>query len=129
MELFAEALKMNGYLEYLEDNSYNITDTTRDAVTGLTLEEYKKKKLPLQNFHPATFIIITGGTDESGEDIPEVKQKIIRNVFNNIENVNDLQILLTLLNVFLLNESPKIIDLDIPIATIESETSELAVSA
>lgn len=43
---------------------------------------------------------------------------------NNIENVNDLQILLTLLNVFLLNESPKIIDLDIPIATIESEVSE-----
>jgi len=88
MELFAEALKMNGYLEYLEDNNYTILDNTRDAVSGLTFEEFKKKKLNLSNFHPATFIIITGGTDESGEDIPEVKQKIIRNVFNNIENVN-----------------------------------------
>ncbi len=96
MELFAEALKMNGYLEYVEDNSYNITDTTRDAVTGLTLEEFKKKKMNLSQFHPATFIIITGGTDESGEDIPEVKQKIIRNVFNNIENVNGKLIKLVL---------------------------------
>ena len=96
MELFAESLKMNGYLEYLEDNSYNIVDTTKDAVTGLTLEEFKKKKMPLQNFHPATYIIITGGVDESGDDIPEVKQKIIRNVFNNIENINGKLIKLVL---------------------------------
>ncbi len=96
MELFAEALKMNGYLEYTEDNNYNITDNTRDATTGLTLEEFKKKKLSLKDFYPATFIIITGGTDETGEDIPEVKQKIIRNVFNNIENVNGKLIKLVL---------------------------------
>jgi len=96
MELFAEALKMNGYLEYLEDNSYNISENTRDAVTGLTLEEFKKKKLNLKDFHPATFIIITGGTDDTGEDIPEVKQKIIRNVFNNIENINGKLIKLVL---------------------------------
>ena len=88
MELFAESLKMNGYLEYLEDNNYNITDDTKDAITGLTFEEFKKKKMNLAEFHPATFIIITGGIDDSGEDIPEVKQKIIRNVFNNIENIN-----------------------------------------
>ena len=96
MELFAESLKMNGYLEYLEDNNYNITDTTIDAFTGLTLEEFKKKKLNLSSFYPATFIIITGGTDDSGDDIPEVKQKIIRNVFNNIENVNGKLIKLVL---------------------------------
>jgi hypothetical protein len=96
MELFAESLKMNGYLEYLEDNNYNILDTTRDAITGLTLEEFKKKKLPLKDFRPATFIIITGGTDESGEDIPEVKQKIIRNVFNNVENISGKLIKLVL---------------------------------
>jgi len=96
MELFAEALKVNGYLEYSEDGNYNIIDNTRDAVTGLTLEEYKKKKLNMSDFNPATFIIITGGTDESGEDIPEIKQKIIRNVFNNIENVNGKLIKLVL---------------------------------
>jgi len=96
MELFAESLKINGYLEYLEDNNYNIVDNTRDAVTGLSFEEFKKKKMNLSNFHPSTFIIITGGTDESGEDIPEIKQKIIRNVFNNIENVNGKLIKLVL---------------------------------
>ena len=42
----------------------------------------------MNDFYPSTFIIITGGTDDTGEDIPEIKQKIIRNVFNNIENVN-----------------------------------------
>jgi DNA polymerase III delta prime subunit len=97
MELFAESLKMNGYLEYNEDShNYNIQDTTRDATTGLSFEEFKKKKLNMKDFHPATFIIITGGVDDSGEDIPEIKQKIIRNVFNNIENVNGKLIKLVL---------------------------------
>jgi hypothetical protein len=90
MELFAEALKVNGYLEYNEDNSksegYNISDNTLDSRTGLTYEMFKKQKKPLNEFHPATFIIITGGSDDSGEDIPEIKQKIIRQVFNNIDN-------------------------------------------
>jgi DNA polymerase III delta prime subunit len=86
MELFAEALKVNGYLEYNEDKSrYNISDNTLDSRTGLTYVEFKKTNSN-SSFHPATFIIITGGVDDSGEDIPEIKQKIIRNVFNNIEN-------------------------------------------
>ncbi len=87
MELFAEALKVNGYLEYNEDKSrYNISDNTLDSRTGLTYLEFKKQNLNTSSFHPATFIVITGGVDDSGEDIPEIKQKIIRNVFNNIEN-------------------------------------------
>ncbi len=90
MELFAEALKVNGYLEYNEDSSkssgYNINDNTLDSRTGLTFEQFKKQKKPLSEFHPATFIIITGGSDDSGEDIPEIKQKIIRQVFNNQNN-------------------------------------------
>ncbi len=86
IELFAEALRMNGYLEYMEDSSqYNITDSTIDSRTGLPYGEFKKKK-NASDFHPATFIIITGGVDESGEDVPEIKQKIIRTVFNNINN-------------------------------------------
>lgn len=76
IELFAEALRINGYLEYNEDsNQYNISDNTLDARTGLTYNEFKNKKLNLNDFHPATFIMITGGVDESGEDIPEIKQK------------------------------------------------------
>ena len=88
MELFAEALKVNGYLEYMDNESqYNIQDNTIDSRTGLTYSMFKKKKLNINDFHPATFIIITGGMDESGEDIPEIKQKIIRQIFNNVENI------------------------------------------
>ena len=87
MELFAEALKVNGYLEYIDnDAQYNIDNNTLDSRTGKTYGEFKKNKLNTNDFHPATFILITGGMDESGEDIPEIKQKIIRQVFNNVEN-------------------------------------------
>ena len=37
-------------------------------------------------FRPAVFITVTGKTDDNVEVIPEVKQKIIREVFNNAEN-------------------------------------------
>lgn len=89
IELFAEALKINGYLEYNDDSmKYNINDNTLDSTTGLTYSEFKKRKMNLSDFHPATFILITGGMDETGEDIPEIKQKIIRQVFNNIQNID-----------------------------------------
>jgi DNA polymerase III delta prime subunit len=87
IELFAEALKVNGYLEYNENSSqYNIESHTIDSRTGKTFEDFKKEKKNINEFHPATFILITGGMDESGEDIPEIKQKHIRQVFNNVEN-------------------------------------------
>ena len=86
MELFAEALKVNGYLEYNDSNQYNISDNTIDSRTGIIYSQFKSSGKSLSEFHPATFIIITGSTDESGDDIPEIKQKIIRQVFNNIEN-------------------------------------------
>jgi hypothetical protein len=84
MELFAEALLANGYLEYLEDGNYDIRDETLDSKTGLTYIEHKKKGL--KNFKPATFILITGGSEEGGEDVPEIKQKIIQEVFNHMNN-------------------------------------------
>ena len=89
MEIFAEALKENGYLEYEENrNNYNIEDKTIDYRTGKTYYEFKKNNLNLSDFYPATFILITGGSDDGSEDVPEIKQKIIREVFNNIENKN-----------------------------------------
>ena len=89
MELFAECLKENGYLEYNENfNEYNIQDNTIDAITGKTYSEFKKKKKDLRNFYPATYVLVTGTTDETGEDIPEIKQKQIRNVFNSYKNRN-----------------------------------------
>ena len=86
MELFAETLLANGYLEYMEGNNYDIKDETLDYKTGLTYLEFKKKKL--NNFKPATFILVTGGADESGEDVPEIKQKMIQEVFNNPDNMD-----------------------------------------
>jgi hypothetical protein len=97
IELFAEVLKVNGYLEYNEDNSnYNISDNTIDARTGLTFGEFKKKFKNTTDFTPATYLVITGGVDDSGEDIPEIKQKIIRTVFNNVENIDGKLIKLVL---------------------------------
>ena len=95
MELFAESLKQNGYLEYQEDTkNYDIKDDTLDYKTGKTYLQFKKEKLT--NFKPATFILVTGSADESGEDISEVKQKIIKDVFNNSDNIDGKNIKLVL---------------------------------
>ena len=88
IELFAESLIQNGYLEYKDDNNYDIKDNTIDYKTGLTLVEYRNKKLNTTFFKPATFILVTGGTDESGEDLPEIKQKIIQEIFNSSDNID-----------------------------------------
>jgi len=88
MEIFAEVLLMNGYLEYNEDfKNYDIKDDTIDYKTGLTFIDFKKK-YDVNNFIPATFILITGSTDDTGEDIPEIKQRIIRDVYNNVNNID-----------------------------------------
>ena len=87
IELFAETLIQNGYLEYREDNNYDIKDDTIDYKTGLTSLEYKKQKFNLTFFKPATFILITGGNEDS-DSLPEVKQKIIKDVFNSVDNID-----------------------------------------
>lgn len=95
MEMFAECLKKNGYLEYQEDhNNYNINDDTIDYKTGKTYAEFKKEKRT--DFKPAIFILITGSVDESGEDVSEVKQKIIKDIFNNPDNISGKNIKLCL---------------------------------
>ena len=89
IELLAEALIQNGYLEY-QDNfkNYDIKDDTIDYKTGLTRIEYKEKHLNMSFFKPATFLLITGSVSESGEDLSEYKQKIVQDVFNNIDNID-----------------------------------------
>ena len=96
IEIFAESLIQNGYLEYMENyKDYDIKDTTIDYLTGKQYSEFKKNK-NINEFKPATFILITGSVDDSGEDIPEIKQKIIRDVFNSIDNINGKHIKLCL---------------------------------
>jgi len=96
IELFAEALIVNGYLEYQENfKDYDIKDNTKDYLTGKPYSEFKKNNI-INEFRPATFILITGGNDEGGEDIPEIKQKIIREVFNSSDNISGKHIKLCL---------------------------------
>jgi len=85
IELFAEALISNGYFEYNENNEYDFQDNSLDAITGLTLKQFKKNKKNMNDFKPSIFILITSSL-EDGEDMSEVKQRIIREVFNNTEN-------------------------------------------
>ncbi len=96
IEIFAETLIQNGYLEYQENfKDYDIKDNTIDYLTGKPYSEFKKTG-KISEFKPATFILITGASDDSGEDIPEIKQKIIREVFNNQDNINGKHIKLCL---------------------------------
>ena len=116
IELFTEILIQNGYLEYEEDASnYKIKQDTVCYYCGHTYKqhqerklkeasiiskqnteksnelstEYKEKKgeVPFHNFHPATFLPVTGkSTEESMDIVPEDKQRVVREVFNSIEN-------------------------------------------
>ena len=88
IDLFAETLIQNGYLEYQNNyNNYNIKDNTIDYKTGLTFIEYSKK-YNTSLFRPATFLLIIGGLDESHEEVSEVKQKYIQDIFNHSDNID-----------------------------------------
>lgn len=108
IDIFAQILLQNGYLEYQEDmNSYQVTSDTICYYCGITHKEhgkinektkskeesassteYKRSKIESHTFYPATFITVTGkgGEEGAGDVIPEEKKKIIDDVFNNFEN-------------------------------------------
>ena len=86
IELFAEVLRINGFLEFKENkNEYIINDNTIDYRTGKTYMFFKNK-LNLNDFYPATYLLVTGTSEDGGDEISEEKQKVIRNVFNSISN-------------------------------------------
>ena len=113
IEVFQEILLQNGYLEYDENpTNYKINSDTICYYCGHTYKEHQERKFkktvierikknsnkssdkyeeigqpPYHDFHPATFLSVTGGTSEESLDvIPEDKQQIIFNVFNHIDN-------------------------------------------
>lgn len=124
IELFQEILMQNGYLEYQENSSnYVISGDTICYFCGKTYREHQKQemkkaiemgrmktksdsstdyekpkgKVPEHEFHPATFVSVTGkSTDELSEDIPEDKQQILAKVFNHIDNIQGKYIKLVL---------------------------------
>ena len=79
--LFHEILIQNGYLEYMENDTYNITDNTICYMCGKRHRDHDDNT---HEFHPATFMVMTGQNEE--DEIPEQKYNIIQNVFNNIDN-------------------------------------------
>lgn len=91
IEVFADCLRANGYLEYDASGNYNIEDDTLDAITGLTFKEFTKKHKN-NKFHPATFLSVTGSTEDSLEDSQEEKQRIIREIYNDPGNINGSKI-------------------------------------
>lgn len=88
IDLFHQVLIHNGYLEYNEDyNNYNISENTLCYLCGKKYSDHKEKNIKSHEFRPSTFIKFTGKTEEEGiEYVPEEKQKIISEVFNDIEN-------------------------------------------
>jgi DNA-directed RNA polymerase subunit H (RpoH/RPB5) len=102
IELYQEILIVNGWLEYDEKKNYQIKDNTTCYFCGCKNSEHesyisKNKNIPEHEFQPATFIVITGQSNEEvAEIIPENKIQILDNVFSNIENKNGKLIKLVL---------------------------------
>lgn len=88
IDLFQEILIQNGYLEYQENyNNYSIRPDTVCYFCGDSSNSHQTTdKHKDHQFHPATFIPVTGKSEENTDLIPEEKQKILNNVFNHIEN-------------------------------------------
>ncbi|ARF09822.1 SNF2-like helicase [Indivirus ILV1] len=123
IEIFQEILLMNDYLEYNEDpKAYKIKSTTRCYFCGKPYSEHQKEKIsnkriesqrmvsessteyvkpsgkmPEHEFHPATFLVVTGKSSEDSADvIPEEKQFILKNVFSSLDNLDGKHIKLVL---------------------------------
>ena len=94
IELYQEILNVNGWLEYDEKKNYQIKDNTVCYFCGAIHSEHdsylsKNKNIPEHEFSPATYIVVTGQSNEEvAEIIPENKIQILDNVFSNIDNKN-----------------------------------------
>jgi len=87
VELFREILMQNGYLEYDElYSNYNISGNTKCYYCGYPHGSHSQNNAPQHTFHPATFVMVTGRSEENLEKIPEEQLDIIYNVFNKPEN-------------------------------------------
>ncbi len=119
IEIFEQILLQNGYLEYNEEENYNIKPSTKCYFCGKEYDEHKNQKGgkledsesdkkmvkdgsseyeqiksdDKHEFAPATFITITGKAgDEAEEAMPEEQKKILEQVFNKVDNVEGKKI-------------------------------------
>ena len=89
MELFREVAIRNGYLEYQEDpNNYVIKPDTQCYFCGRRYDSHDKlpSDVPKHKYFPATFLYVTGQSEEIPEKVPEETTQIIGKVSNNIDN-------------------------------------------
>lgn len=85
--------KQNKLKQALLSRNVNETKTNKPTIDNTSDSsseyEYKNKtvNIPEHDFYPATFVVITGKTTEdSSDNVPEEKQKILDYVFSNISN-------------------------------------------
>ena len=83
VELFEEVLLQNGFLEYNKDNDYKISN---DTICYKCHNRHINHTKENHQFSPSIFISVTGSNENNEETISNEKQKIIKDVFNNIEN-------------------------------------------
>lgn len=89
--IFKEVLENNGYLEYQENiYDYHIKSDTRCYFCDHTYGNHNHlpPDIPKHKFYPATYVSVTGKSEDNLEQIPEEKHRLLKNVFNNIENRN-----------------------------------------
>ncbi|MEM0354096.1 MAG: DEAD/DEAH box helicase family protein [Thermoplasmata archaeon] len=89
IDLFQEVLKKNGYLEFQENTAnYNIKNNTKCYFCGYANSQHMKlpTNIPRHDFFPAVYITVTGKSEELMEQIPEEKHRILKNIFNSVEN-------------------------------------------
>jgi superfamily II DNA or RNA helicase len=88
IDLFKEVMLKNGYLEYQEVyNNYVIKPETRCYFCDQLFRTHTNSSdIPNHKFYPATFLSVTGKSEENPEQIPEETIKILDTVFGNIDN-------------------------------------------
>lgn len=87
IEVFQEILLQNGFLEFREDQNYKLNENVIDYKTGIKYCNFFKK-YPDRQFIPATFIKITGKSDDIEEELPEIKKKMLDDFFNTTQNID-----------------------------------------
>lgn len=86
VDIIQAALIQNGFLEHQEQGNYQIRDNTLCYLCGHPKSAHPVAGQQKHTFHPATFIIVTGGGEDGS--ISQEKYDVITKVFNSNENKN-----------------------------------------
>lgn len=84
-EMFEQVLLENGYLEYDPQGNYQLLPNTQHYLTGEKYVDFLKRGTK-EVFYPATYMTVTGESEDNDDAVPEEKKKIIDSVFSNPDN-------------------------------------------